>query len=370
MTRIRIARIRARERARFGRVNEAFLAWAAQYDVGPREGRSRAKHEAWLAARTHVLRLDGGIPTHAQVAAVRARLGASRWPVLSPIAGARARTIGAMRPAVFVILAACSGGSDATPGDASTGTDEDGAVTIDALAAGTAGCGKPSTVAAETWVMRQAMGRPYFIRIPAGYDPTRPYQIVYQQHGCSSSANRETNNVPLEGQSGANAILVRGRAAADCWDTNANGVDIPYWDAMVADVEATWCVDAARRFATGYSSGSFMTHRLACLRGDMLRGIATIAGGQAEGACKGPIGALLIHDLNDNTVNISASIAARDSHRTRNGCGTTTTPTAMAPCVAYDGCGKPVVWCQTTGKDHSRQDALAAPIFWDFLSKL
>jgi polyhydroxybutyrate depolymerase len=272
-----------------------------------------------------------------------------------------------MRFALLLVLGACSGS------DATTDAGADG-VAIDGQAVGTAGCGKPSTIAAETWVSRDvtvgAVTRPYFIRIPAGYDPARPYQIVYQQHGCSTAPNRETNNVPLEGQSGANAILVRGRAAADCWDTNASGVDVAYWDAMVADVEATWCVDAARRFATGYSSGSFMTHRLACLRGDMLRGVATIAGGQAEGACKGPLGALLIHDLNDNTVNISASIAARDSHRTRNSCGTTTTPTAMAPCVAYDGCGKPVVWCQTTGKDHARQDQLAAPIFWDFLSRL
>lgn len=275
-----------------------------------------------------------------------------------------------MRFGLLFALVACAG-SDATPGDASA---EQDTATVDAIAIGTGGCGKASTIAAETWVMRDVMvgaaTRPYFIRVPPGYDPQRAYQIVYQQHGCSTAPNREANNVPLEAQSGANAILVRGRAADDCWDTSATGGDLAYWDAMVADVEATWCVDAARRFATGYSSGSFMTHRLACLRGDMLRGIATIAGGQAEGACKGPLGALLIHDLNDNTVNISASIAARDSHRTRNGCGQTTTPTAMAPCVAYDGCSKPVVWCQTTGKDHARQDALAAPVFWDFLSKL
>jgi hypothetical protein len=28
------------------------------------------------------------------------------------------------------------------------------------------------------------------------------------------------------------------------------------------------------------------------------------------------------------------------------------------------------VWCQTAGQDHSRQDGLAAPIFWSFLSSL
>jgi len=28
------------------------------------------------------------------------------------------------------------------------------------------------------------------------------------------------------------------------------------------------------------------------------------------------------------------------------------------------------VWCQTSGQNHARQDGLAAPIFWDFLSTL
>ena len=243
---------------------------------------------------------------------------------------------------------------------------------------GTAGCGMASTVATNTYAMRSitvgGAPRDYFIRVPTGYDPMKPYPVIYQQHGCSSSPNRETNNVPLDGQVGANAIIVRGKAAGQCWDTAIAGPDIPYWDAMVADVEAKWCIDAAKRYATGYSSGSFMTHRLGCIRADKLRGFATIAGGQAESNCPANIAALLIHDANDNTVNISASIAARDSLLTRNGCDKVTPPTATdhPPCVAYSGCaaGKPVVWCQTAGQDHSRQDQLAAPIFWDFLSKL
>jgi hypothetical protein len=56
---IRIARLRARELARDGAADPAFLDWAAQYDEGPSEGRSLAKHEAWLANLVcPVLRLD------------------------------------------------------------------------------------------------------------------------------------------------------------------------------------------------------------------------------------------------------------------------------------------------------------------------
>ena len=42
---LRVARLREREIARFGRVDADFLAWAAQYDEGRLAGRSLAIHE-------------------------------------------------------------------------------------------------------------------------------------------------------------------------------------------------------------------------------------------------------------------------------------------------------------------------------------
>ena len=42
---------------------EAFIEWASHYEDGSREGRTRAKHEAWLAKLPcPVLRLDGSRP--------------------------------------------------------------------------------------------------------------------------------------------------------------------------------------------------------------------------------------------------------------------------------------------------------------------
>jgi adenylate kinase family enzyme len=71
---VRIARLRAREAQAFGvaiapgnprhEEHEAFIAWAAAYDSGTQIGRSRARHEAWLAKLAcPVLRLDGAMAT-------------------------------------------------------------------------------------------------------------------------------------------------------------------------------------------------------------------------------------------------------------------------------------------------------------------
>lgn len=305
------------------------------------------------------------------------------------------RALGPLAFSCAAILAACSsddGGGGATSDTDGGGTTiaPDGAVVAPdgakvetdgggpATPIASSGCGKALTGAEATWVKRDitvgGAARQVYVRAPAGYDPDKKYPVVYQLHGCSSSEQRETNVVPIEKSSGNDAILVRGRAAANCWDTKDDGPDVAYFDAMLDDVEKAFCVDEGRRFVTGYSSGSFLTHKLACIRGDKLRGVATIAGGQGGTNCKGSVAALLIHDANDKTVNISQSEAARDAHLSRNGCDSPpkSSPGKTAPCVEYAGCdaGKSVVWCPTTGKDHDRQDNLAHPIFWSFLSGL
>ena len=58
----RIARLRRREAERFGariapggdmhEIHEAFVAWASRYDAGDVEGKTLARHEAYLAAQT------------------------------------------------------------------------------------------------------------------------------------------------------------------------------------------------------------------------------------------------------------------------------------------------------------------------------
>jgi adenylate kinase family enzyme len=78
---VRMARLRAREFARYGEAIEpggamhensrAFLDWAARYDEPHFEGRSLAIHNRWLAKQSApVLRLDGTAPTADQVKTV------------------------------------------------------------------------------------------------------------------------------------------------------------------------------------------------------------------------------------------------------------------------------------------------------------
>ena len=78
---IRVERLRRRELEMYGQADPAFLEWAAQYDEGPLEGRSLAKHNAWLAQRScPVLRLDADESVAQRVAHVREAVSSLSFP--------------------------------------------------------------------------------------------------------------------------------------------------------------------------------------------------------------------------------------------------------------------------------------------------
>lgn len=240
-----------------------------------------------------------------------------------------------------------------------------------------AGCGMANRDPTESWIRHavdvDGVEREYFVYLPRSYDPEQPYPVVYEFHGCSGAEDRQNNNPPLEAESDGAVIHIRGRAVNDCWDPEIDGVEIDFFDVMVEDVEATWCANPSRRFATGFASGAFLAHRLACVRGNMLHGVASVAGGTPGRDCEGSAGALLVHDANDQTVSIDDSITTRDAHLERNGCdaGAATEAFDPRPCERYTGCddGRDVVWCQTSEQGHGRQDSLSAPAFWSFIEQ-
>lgn len=215
--------------------------------------------------------------------------------------------------------------------------------------------------------------RPYSVWLPTGYDPERRYPMILLLHGCGSG----TNNVPMEKHTGADAIVVRGTGSDNnCWNNSANGPDVPYVDAIIDDVEKRFCVDESAIFAVGYSSGSWLANQLGCIRSEVFRGLATVAGGRPFGGnCgSGRVAQIFIHDKGDDQNQIQSSESARDRLLDVNGCDKSLDPEPVepAPCVSYQGCepGYPVVWCATTGQGHNRQDNLAGPAFWNFFKSL
>lgn len=296
-----------------------------------------------------------------------------------------AGTAGAVAHAGASDGGANSGGTN-SGGNSGTGSGgvSNGGASAGGMSAATAspGCGTEAGQALNSWVEQPKLSvagtdRQWWVWLPTNYDPQKPYPLVFNFHGCGSS----DNIVPMNKVTADKAILVRATGISDgvCWDANATGNDVKFFDQMLADVSAKRCVDTSRVFATGYSSGSWLVNTLDCERGDKLRASGTVSGGTYgdKSKCVGKYARIFIHDQDDTDNAISAG-DDKELPRlvTANHCmpqsDTNPVMEAPAPCARYQGCdpGFPVIWCQTSGKMHARQDALAPGAFWGLFSSL
>lgn len=228
-----------------------------------------------------------------------------------------------------------------------------------------AGCGQLALLSSGAQTIEvDGVSRSYILDLPSGYDGTTPLPLVFAFHGATTSGelfrSRFYGNLLSTMSDGA--ILVHPDALGDptAWDNEA---DVPFFDALLASLEATACVDEARVFATGHSSGGFFTNTLGCQRGDVLRAIAPVSGGgpfgiggnrmggngngMASNGCRGEVAVWLAHAENDETVSFDLGVASRDRWLEANGCSQTSAAVEPAPCVEYTGCssGLPVRWC-------------------------
>jgi polyhydroxybutyrate depolymerase len=262
------------------------------------------------------------------------------------------------------------------------------------------GCGKPAQAALvpEMYIRlpvpsvaktNKGAVRVYELRLPKSYDMNRPYPVVFEDHGCDGS-------IPfhIEKATGPDSIVVALRAADNqdnnymggCFQAGEPGPglnEIPYFDAVVADFEASLCVDTGKLFMEGYSSGSWLTNMLGCMRSNVIRGQGNATGGLPPNIpmnmCQGPIAAMMAHDDTDTDNTIQMGMVARDRIKAINGCSDQTVPyewdvnpATPSTCVEYVGCkpGYPLVWCPTHGKGHSDQVPISTVGFWKFWSAL
>jgi polyhydroxybutyrate depolymerase len=239
--------------------------------------------------------------------------------------------------------------------------------------------------------------RNYFVRLPENYDPAQPYPLLISGGGCgatsgtsgdSGGANPLSDGQDIALQVGLSYVYPDGGGA--CFqDDGADTPDLAYFDAVLAELDQTYCFDRGRVFVSGFSSGAWESYMLACARGGVVRGIGTQAGGlrRERPACSHvPVAAFLTAGVNDaNPIQHiepdgfdSGSEAARDVILATNGCqGTASEPYVTEDahadwnCQRYTGCpaAYPVVWCAITA-DGGGHGAGSPHAFWPFWSAL
>jgi poly(3-hydroxybutyrate) depolymerase len=151
---------------------------------------------------------------------------------------------------------------------------------------------------------------------------------------------------------------------------NTNGSDEAMTRAINAEIEAKYCIDKARYFATGFSCGGSMSYTAACNMSDVFRAIGAMSGAPISGATcttkkpTRPVAVWATHGDADTALPISMAQPIIDALVKYNGCTSTTVPVDPSPCVEYQGCldGYPVIWCVRPGDPHAIPSFAAAAI--------
>ncbi len=268
-----------------------------------------------------------------------------------------------------------AGGAPATGGDSGAveAAKSAGCGTIDALKSGRASIDVSGTT------------REYILKVPDGYDPNRPYKLIFAWHWRGGSADDVASGsigggpyYGLEARAADTAIFVAPEGI-DAGFANTDGRDIAFARAVLALFDAKLCIDRERIFSTGFSYGGMMSDAIGCEMADVFRAIAPMSGGlpSAEHDYSGcnqvnshPIAVWMSHGTSDLVVPFADGENARDLFVARNQCQSQTSAVEPSPCVAYQGCsaGYPVHWCEFSGGHTAPTFASAA--IWDFFSEL
>ncbi len=192
------------------------------------------------------------------------------------------------------------------------------------------GCGRPAPTAAGqdrsyTVAMDPAFAegeteRTAIVHVPRGYRSSSPAPLLMEFHGAGPNATAhgyESGSPmrPLADRAGFLDVFPQGLRypASGNLGWNAYGpvlvkiAEIPFVDAVLDAVEADYCVDTSRVYASGVSNGGDMVNYVACRDASRFAAVAPVVGnmfGQDDGPCRParPVPIIDIHSVNDPAV--------------------------------------------------------------------
>ena len=208
-------------------------------------------------------------------------------------------------------------------------------------------------------IQHDGLTREYSIYIPASYDGTTNFPLLFNFHGGDGViADWQTTADMRPIADTANFILVYPQARPDPsdgmslnWIPKVPGAfdDVPFISALIDTIASNYQIDHNRIYACGYSLGGDMSFELGCKLSNRIAAIAPVARtmqANPNSFCSPvhPTGVLTILGTDDFISPYGGSvfggieyyISAAATHRywaTRNNCDTTATMSAVSPSV-------------------------------------
>jgi polyhydroxybutyrate depolymerase len=251
-----------------------------------------------------------------------------------------------------------------------------------------AGCGKANPQVGSSGSPLMVSGHQYYVKLPTGYDASKPYPTMIMFNPTNNPISWAEQSAGFEA-TGPKEAWIRVYPHPANSSSGWGAGDVSFFQPLYDQITGAYCMDKARVFASGESSGGDFSSILGCEHADKLRAVgpcATKNVGQypltaSTRKCTGQVASVVIHGKNDNVVGPENGPKTRDFYVALNHCGTMTVPVSgfsdtLSNCVEYQGCdaGFPVVWCQHTDPNYSNTNhgwpAFAPKYLFAMFSKL
>ncbi|MCB1700668.1 MAG: hypothetical protein H6985_19520 [Pseudomonadales bacterium] len=255
--------------------------------------------------------------------------------------------------------------------------------------------------------------RNYRVHVPPGYSTNTPAPVVMVFHGgwgTGKYIQKQSKMNAVSDQHGFIGVFPDGKyrawnAGGCCEKPMRKGIDdVGFVRDMINKLEQDYCVDSRRIYATGFSNGAMLSHRLACELSDKIAAVAPVSGVIMVKDCKPqrPMAIMEFHGTDDPRSLWEGGLGAKDPSKgvrdsipvtlnkltTRYHCSSEAQNTfkkGSVSCDTYGGCdGGEVSFCTIGGGGHQwpggegvwegklgpvNRDISASEMMWEFFSK-
>ncbi len=292
--------------------------------------------------------------------------------------------------------ALATGGTPGSGGLGDSGGETGSGGTSGAGGQGSTTCpdGLPPLVAGDhtATLDHQGRARTYTVHVPTGVSGTEPVAVVFDLHGAYGNAGQQQQMSGWQAVADEEGFLVVYPNGIDgfwnvddtcCGTAGTEQIDdVGFVRAMIDTLNAQTCIDRQRIYASGFSNGGGLAHRIGCDAADIIAAIAPVATDLRTQPCNNarPISMLEVRGLRDSLEPYEGGIVGPpggqyDSPGAQgslqlwadlNQC--TGTPTATEDyCESYTACADEVetTLCSLPDTDHGTYDN---PVGFDIAS--
>ncbi len=256
--------------------------------------------------------------------------------------------------------------------------------------------------------------RNFLVHIPTHYKPDRPTPMVLVFHGglgTGKNIKKQSRMDEVADREGFLGVypdgLFRTWNAGGCCEEamRRNIKDVAFVSTIIDRMEKDFCIDKRRIYATGFSNGAMMAHRLACELSERIAAIAPVSGVIMMSQCvpERPMPVMVLHGTKDPRSLWEGGLGDKDPSKgvrdsipetmrklyTRYGCPAreqTTFKRGAVACVSREPCrgGSEVTLCKISGGGHQwpggeavwpnklgplNRDVSASDLMWQFFKR-